>query len=86
VPGDVVDYLYGLYMGSGRMDEIRALWGLDRPLVIQYLDWLGQCFPYCEKHCNMIGIRARIEKNDCPLVASDLTEFKFCHCLNTVRI
>lgn len=42
VPGDVVDFLYGLYMGSERMDEIRALWGLDRPLVIQYLDWIGR--------------------------------------------
>lgn len=42
VPGDVVDFLYGQYMGSGRMNEIRALWGLDRPLVIQYLDWMGR--------------------------------------------
>jgi peptide/nickel transport system permease protein len=40
VPGDVVDYLYGLYMSSERMEEIRALWGLDRPFVVQYLDWL----------------------------------------------
>ncbi|MBI2087781.1 MAG: ABC transporter permease [Deltaproteobacteria bacterium] len=42
VPGDVVDFLYGLYMGSERMNEIRALWGLDRPLVVQYLDWMGR--------------------------------------------
>lgn len=42
VPGDVVDFLYGLYMASGRLDEIRALWGLDRPLVVQYLDWMGR--------------------------------------------
>jgi peptide/nickel transport system permease protein len=40
VPGDVVDHLFGLYMNSERMDEIRALWGLDRPLVTQYLEWL----------------------------------------------
>jgi len=42
VPGDVVDFLYGQYMGSERMNEIRALWGLDRPLVVQYLDWMGR--------------------------------------------
>jgi len=34
VPGDVVDFIFGQYMGSGRMDEIRALWGFDRPLVV----------------------------------------------------
>lgn len=42
VPGDVVDFLYGQYMGSERLNEIRALWGLDRPLVLQYLDWMGR--------------------------------------------
>ncbi len=42
VPGDVVDFIYGQYMGSERMDEIRALWGLDRPMVVQYLDWMGR--------------------------------------------
>ena len=42
VPGDVVDFIYGQYMGSERMDEIRALWGIDRPMVVQYLDWMGR--------------------------------------------
>lgn len=42
VPGDVVDFIYGQYMGSERMDEIRALWGLERPMVVQYLDWMGR--------------------------------------------
>ena len=42
VPGDAVDYIYGLYMSSGRIEEIRALWGLDRPLVVQYLEWIGR--------------------------------------------
>ena len=46
VPGDVVDFIYGLYMGSGRMDEIRALWGFDRPLVVQYFDWLGRLLQF----------------------------------------
>jgi peptide/nickel transport system permease protein len=41
VPGDIVDYLYGQYMSSERLDEVRGLFGLDRPAVVQYLDWLG---------------------------------------------
>jgi peptide/nickel transport system permease protein len=41
VPGDVVDYLFGQYMSSQRLDEIRALFGLDRPAVVQYVEWLG---------------------------------------------
>lgn len=41
VPGDVVDVLYGQYMSSQRVDEIRALFGLDRPVLVQYADWLG---------------------------------------------
>ncbi|HEY7557458.1 MAG TPA: glutathione ABC transporter permease GsiC, partial [Candidatus Binatia bacterium] len=46
VPGDAVDFLYGLYMNSGRMDEIRALWGFDRPIVVQYLDWMGRLLQF----------------------------------------
>jgi peptide/nickel transport system permease protein len=42
VPGDVVDYLYGQYVSSQRIDEIRALFGLDRPLLVQYGEWLGR--------------------------------------------
>jgi peptide/nickel transport system permease protein len=42
VPGDTVDFIFGQYMSSQRMDEIRALWGLDRPLSTQYLEWLGR--------------------------------------------
>jgi peptide/nickel transport system permease protein len=42
VPGDLVDYIFAQYMSSGRMNEIRALWGLDRPAVLQYVDWLGR--------------------------------------------
>jgi peptide/nickel transport system permease protein len=40
VPGDTVDFIFGQYMSSQRMDEIRALWGLDRPLSTQYVEWL----------------------------------------------
>ena len=42
VPGDVVDYLYGQYVSSQRIEEIRALFGLDRPLVVQYWEWLSR--------------------------------------------
>jgi peptide/nickel transport system permease protein len=42
VPGDLVDFIFAQYMSSGRMDQIRALWGLDRPVVEQYLDWLSR--------------------------------------------
>lgn len=42
VPGDLVDFIFAQYMSSGRMDQIRALWGLDRPVTEQYLDWLGR--------------------------------------------
>jgi len=42
VPGDLVDFIFAQYMSSGRMNEIRALWGLDRPVIDQYLDWLGR--------------------------------------------
>jgi peptide/nickel transport system permease protein len=40
VPGDVVDFLYAQYMSKQRADEIRVLFGLDRPAIVQYADWL----------------------------------------------
>jgi peptide/nickel transport system permease protein len=42
VPGDIVDFIFAQYMSSQRMDEIRALWGLDRPAIEQYVDWLSR--------------------------------------------
>jgi peptide/nickel transport system permease protein len=41
VPGDVVTYLYGLYMSAEQQNQVRALFGLDRPLWVQYFEWLG---------------------------------------------
>jgi peptide/nickel transport system permease protein len=41
VPGDTVDFIFGQSMSVERMNEIRRLWGLDRPVVVQYVDWLG---------------------------------------------
>src|SRR5689334_17379390 len=40
VPGDTVDFIYGQAMSPERMNEIRRLWGLDRPALVQYADWL----------------------------------------------
>jgi peptide/nickel transport system permease protein len=41
VPGDTVDFIFGQSMSPERMTEIRRLWGLDRPVVVQYVDWLN---------------------------------------------
>jgi peptide/nickel transport system permease protein len=41
VPGDALDYLYGQYMTPERLAELRGLLGFDRPIVPQYLEWLG---------------------------------------------
>jgi peptide/nickel transport system permease protein len=42
VPGDTVTFIFGQSMSQERMDEIRRLWGLDRPLFVQYADWMGR--------------------------------------------
>lgn len=41
IPGDAVDMMIGVEVevSDERRDEMRALFGLDRPLHIQYLDW-----------------------------------------------
>lgn len=43
VPGDVVAQMLGQSGGSGSQAEasLRAFFGLDQPLYVQYLDWLG---------------------------------------------
>ena len=43
VPGDVVAQMLGQSGGSGSRAEasLRAFFGLDQPLYVQYLDWLG---------------------------------------------
>lgn len=43
-PGDPVAYLYGGDAGSltpDQLDTVRAQYGLDRPVVVQYADFLG---------------------------------------------
>lgn len=41
VPGDVAVTLAGDNASERRIAEIRALYGLDRPFLVQYLGWLG---------------------------------------------
>jgi peptide/nickel transport system permease protein len=41
-PGDPAALLYGLEATPEDLAQVRARWGLDRPLPIQYLSWLGR--------------------------------------------
>ncbi|MCB9422390.1 MAG: ABC transporter permease [Ardenticatenaceae bacterium] len=41
VPGDPVRIMLGLQADQAKVEEIRHLMGFDRPLLVQYLDWLG---------------------------------------------
>lgn len=41
VPGDIAVTLAGEYATDERLAEIRKLYGLDRPFLVQYADWLG---------------------------------------------
>jgi peptide/nickel transport system permease protein len=43
IPGSVVDSMLGVEAGGSReaVARLRAEFGLDRPLAVQYLDWLG---------------------------------------------
>lgn len=40
VPGDIAVTLAGESVSEKRVAEIRTLYGLDRPLIVQYGDWL----------------------------------------------
>src|SRR4029453_14162874 len=41
LPGDAVTMLLQDYAYAKDADEMRARLGLDRPIYVQYLDWLG---------------------------------------------
>src|SRR5690242_3161152 len=43
IPGDVVDVILGTEgkASPARLAELRKLFGLDRPLYVQYFSWLG---------------------------------------------
>jgi len=40
--GDVATALAGEGARAGDIENIRRIYGLDRPLVVQYLDWIGK--------------------------------------------
>jgi peptide/nickel transport system permease protein len=40
-PGDPATLLYGTEISSDQRAQIRAAWGLDQPLPVQYVKWLG---------------------------------------------
>jgi peptide/nickel transport system permease protein len=44
IPGDIVDIMIGpeLYVGAEYRAELRAKFGLDKPIYVQYLAWIGQ--------------------------------------------
>jgi peptide/nickel transport system permease protein len=44
IPGDLVDLLIGpeLYVGAEYRAELRAKYGLDQPIPVQYVKWVGE--------------------------------------------
>ncbi len=44
IPGDIVDLMIGpeLYVGAEYRAELRAKYGLDKPIYVQYSNWVGQ--------------------------------------------
>ena len=44
IPGDVVDRILGTEAGATpeRREELRRLFGIDRPIHVQYLEWIGR--------------------------------------------
>src|SRR5215471_10356832 len=44
VPGDIVDLMIGpeLYVGAQYRAEMRAKYGLDQPIYVQYVSWAAQ--------------------------------------------
>jgi peptide/nickel transport system permease protein len=44
IPGDPIQVMLGPEVTGNRADEIRALYGLNRPWPIQYFEWLTKAF------------------------------------------
>ncbi|HEV8635071.1 MAG TPA: ABC transporter permease [Chloroflexota bacterium] len=44
IPGDIVDLMIGaeLYVGAEYRAELRAKYGLDQPIYVQYAKWVGE--------------------------------------------
>lgn len=41
IPGDPIQVMLGTEVQGSRADDIRHLYGLDRPWPVQYVEWLG---------------------------------------------
>lgn len=44
LPGDVAQVIGGVQASPARLAELREQLGLDRPIAVQYLDWVGGFF------------------------------------------
>ncbi|PII83288.1 ABC transporter permease [Leucobacter sp. OLJS4] len=44
LPGDVAQVIGGVQASPARLAELREQLGLDRPVAVQYLDWIGGFF------------------------------------------
>ncbi|MFS2032393.1 ABC transporter permease, partial [Curtobacterium sp. CT11-45] len=44
LPGDVAQIVAGTQASPAQVAELRQQLGLDRPVVVQYLDWIGGLF------------------------------------------
>ena len=44
VPGDPVLTVTGLEASAEQMERVRQEMGFDRPLVVQYFEWIGRVF------------------------------------------
>ena len=42
IPGDPIQVMLGTEVIGNRADELRRLYGLDRPWPVQYVEWLGR--------------------------------------------
>src|SRR5262245_29947588 len=42
--GDPASSIAGPGASAEQLDQIRAEWGLDKPIPVQYLNWLGKLF------------------------------------------
>jgi peptide/nickel transport system permease protein len=42
IPGDTVEIMLGFEATSARAEELRRYFGLDRPILQQYFEWLGR--------------------------------------------
>ncbi len=41
IPGDVISGILGVDATPELREQLREIYGLDRPYVVQYLDWIG---------------------------------------------